>query len=497
VSIDDLARMQAPETFTDSVVGRIRAGARFCGVFASAHGTYTTLLAVLSLDGRLIQEEMVLEGDQRSYPSLTPFIPAAAWYEREIHDLFGIEPRGHPRLDPLVLPLVPGEPRPRPGSKGPSGQLVVDDAPLPTHVSGEGLFTIPYGPVRSGIFESVEFLVETPGEDIPHLRTRVYYKHRGIEVAFQGLEVSDGVLLAERSEGVAGVAHAVAFCSAVERAVGVEPPPKSGLVRVLHAELERVANHLDSTARHTEAAGQAVAFARFTLHKERIQRLRASLSGSRFSRGVVTPGGVAGPPMLGPEELRRGIDELEAAIRADARLLLATPSFIDRLRGTGVIAPEMAAERALVGPVGRGSGQSEDVRFVRPYAAYGQLGHQLITPRDRGDALARQHVRLEEIWGAFHLIRQVIDGLDDRSSFDGWSVSLPEGSGRALGWAEAPQGELLYLVEMCDGLLTRVKPRSASFHNFSCFSSAFPNDILTDFAFIEASFGISIAGVSS
>jgi Ni,Fe-hydrogenase III large subunit len=69
-------------------------------------------------------------------------------------------------------------------------------------------------------------------------------------------------------------------------------------------------------------------------------------------------------------------------------------------------------------------------------------------------------------------------------------------SGEEFGWAEAPQGELVYVVQVADGRLGRVKVRSASFHNLSFFHLAFPKDILTDFAFIEASFGISIAGVA-
>ena len=68
--------------------------------------------------------------------------------------------------------------------------------------------------------------------------------------------------------------------------------------------------------------------------------------------------------------------------------------------------------------------------------------------------------------------------------------------GLALGWVEAPQGELLYLVEAEGGRLVRVKPRCASFHNLALFAEAFRGDIFTDFVFIEASFGLSIAGVS-
>ena len=85
---------------------------------------------------------------------------------------------------------------------------------LPSHVAGPGLFTIPHGPVRSGVVESIEYLVETPGEDIPHLNMRVLYKHRGIEKRFEGMTPADGVLLAERAEGIATVAHALAYCHA-------------------------------------------------------------------------------------------------------------------------------------------------------------------------------------------------------------------------------------------------------------------------------------------
>jgi formate hydrogenlyase subunit 5 len=493
----------APEmafgTFLQVVTNRVEGGERFCGLFASAREDRTRLIAVLSHDGLLGTEELDIPAETDRFPSLAPSIPAAAWYEREICDLFGLTAVGHPRPDPLVFPFPQGSDRPRPGSGRSLEPVEPDLTPLDTHLSGEGVFTIPYGPVRSGVFEAIEYLVETPGEDIPHLRTRVFYKHRGVEKRFEGMGIHDGVLLAERCEGVASVAHAIAFCEAVESLGDEEIPVQAGLVRVVHAELERVANHLDSTIRHTEAAGQAVAYARLSLHKERVQRLRGRLCGSRFGRGVVIPGGVSGPPTLGRGELLAAVDHLEAAVRADMRLLLATPSFVDRLRATGVLPPEFVATYAALGPVARGSGQMEDVRFSRPSVAYGRLGHQLLEPRSEGDALTRQRVRLDEIWGAFHLIRQAADLLDELGEPSGgsWHVPMEPADGEAIGWAEAPQGEVLYLIEFREGLLARVKPRSASFHNLALFPAAFPKDILTDFAFIEASFGLSIAGVAS
>ncbi|MGH9108642.1 MAG: NADH-quinone oxidoreductase subunit C [Acidimicrobiales bacterium] len=480
-----------------AVAGHTRRGARLCGLFALPRGEDTALVAVVSDGGRLVTEETTLAPGE-GYPALTPEVPAAAWYEREIRDLFGIEPLGHPRLDPLAFPLPAGSAAPRPGAgPGPGpGPLEPDLTPLPAHVHGEGVFTVPYGPVRSGVFESIEYLVETSGEDIPHLRTRVFYKHRGMASRGAGMTVEDGVLLAERHEGVASVAHALAFCGAVEGLAGVDVPLQAELVRVVHAELERVANHLDSMVRHAEAAGQAVALATLSHHKERVLRLRGRLCGSRFGRGVVVPGGVGGPLGLGAGDLRSALRRIEHLVDDDVRRLMATPSFVDRLRGTGVLSADDARRLAVVGPVGRASGQPEDLRANRPYSAYGRLGHHVAGGRLGGDALARQDVRIEEIGGSFHLVRRAVELLDRLGPPPCWRVPLSLAGGRAIGWAEAPQGEVLSLVEAEDGKLAQLRQRSASFHNLAAFPSAFPREVFTDFAFIEASFGLSIAGAA-
>ncbi|HTT86408.1 MAG TPA: NADH-quinone oxidoreductase subunit C [Acidimicrobiales bacterium] len=485
-----------PDRLAESVAADIREGGRFAGLVASARDDGSTVLrAVMSHPGRLSMIETILGPGTSRYRALTPLVSAAGWYEREIRDLFGLEPVGHPRLDPLVLPLRPGERRPRPGASDGPADLAPDVTALPGHVSGEGVFTIPYGPVRSGVFESVEYLVETSGEEIPHLRTRVYHKHRGLERRFGELTVDDAVLLAERVEGTASVAHATAFCQAIEALGDIAPPRSAQLVRVVHAELERVAVHLDSVVRHTEGAGQAVAYARMSLHKERVLRLRARLCGGRFGRGVVVPGGVAGPIALDLAEALAEVRKIDRAIADDGRALMATPSFIDRLRGTGILPTAVALEHGALGPVGRGSGLVEDVRVDRPYGAYRTLGFEPAAGFGGCDALARQLVRLEEMHQAFHLVRQALDELAEGAPGP-WRHELSPPDGTVLGCVEAPQGELLYLVEAERGRLVRVKPRCASFHNLALFEKAFRGDIFTDFVFIEASFGLSIAGVS-
>jgi Ni,Fe-hydrogenase III large subunit len=455
---------------------RVAAGDRFAGLFAArvADHDLVTLSAHLATAGDVDTLEVTLPPGATGYPALTPRLGAAFWYERVIHDEFGLVPEGHPRLAPLIRP----------------GQ------PLPRHVEGYGLFTIPHGPVRSGVLESIEYLVETPGEAIPHLNMRVFYKHRGVEQRFTGLTIPDGVLLAERTEGIASVAHALAFCHAVERIAGCEPPPVAGLVRVLYAELERIANHLDVAMRLADAAGLAVATARLALHKERMMRLVSRMCGSRFGRGVVVPGGVSGLPQVSGADFLAEIAALERAINSDATTLMGTASFLDRLRGTGPLSPRRAREHGALGPVGKASGFSDDARRVRPYDAYPGLGLGDLLEHSGGDALARLRLRWDELRQSFHLLRQAADELRETSSDDALRVAWEVTAGRAAGWAEAPQGEVLYSVAFDHGRITRCHARSASFHNLVLFHEVFAGDILTDFPFIEASFGLSAAGVA-
>jgi Ni,Fe-hydrogenase III large subunit len=479
---------------------------RFAGLFGTAaRDGSVQLRAVIARPGSLEVLNSAVPpakgGEPAGYPALAPRVPAASWYEREVADIFGLVPEGTPHADPLVLPRNPQTrpPCPGPGGEPPRAPATPDESALTPHVSGLGVFTLPYGPVRSGIFEAVQYLIETPGEDIPHVRARVYHKHRGLERRFEGMTAADGALLAERVEGVASVAHAVAFCQAVERlgsGAGAVVPPGASLLRLVHLELERVANHVDSTLRQTEAAGQAVASSRLAWHKERLMRLRASLCGHRFGRGVVVPGGVSGPPCVPLSVATSALGQLARDLEADAHHLLATSSFVDRLRGTGVISAEVAEERGALGPVARASGSEEDLRTWRPYGAYGIVTVPAHRYRDTGDALARQLVRLEEIRGSFELCHLALEQLAELGPAGPWAADASLRDGLAWGWVEAPQGELLYMVEADGGRLARVKQRSASFHNLSLFPEAFGGDIFTDFAFIEASFGVSIAGVA-
>jgi formate hydrogenlyase subunit 5 len=480
------------------VLTEFAAGARLAGLYGSGTDNGCILTAILVGESSVYPRRVLLAPDSRgrlSYPALTPELPAAFWYERALHDLSGVIADGHPRLEPLLLDVEHAT-RPRPGAAA-AADVDIRDLSAPVDVAGDGLFTLPFGPVRSGVMETIEFLIETPGEDIPHLNIRPHYKHRGVAKAFEGRSVADGVLVAERVEGISSVAHALAYCHAIEQLAGVDVPTRAALLRTLHAELERIANHLDVTMRLADAAGLAVATARFGFHKETVLRTVSALCGNRFGRGVLTPGGAVAKPLTDPTSLRRKARRLQHAIASDVQALERSASFVDRLRTTGPLDPALARSHGALGPIGRGSGFDDDHRWnaSRSYDAYPLLP-QLPAPRvDAGDALARARVRWAETDNSFALVDAAIDRL--AGAADGpWAAAVPPADGFGLGWAESAQGEVVYAVEAAGGRIKRCLARAASFHNLVLLHDVFRTDIFTDFPFIEASFGLCYAGVA-
>lgn len=446
-------------------------GARFVTLFL-AETPELALTAVFALRGRLV----LLKAPDgvagtRPYEELGESWPAMRWAEREL-----LETETRRRGDRGV---ESGEPLTRP-----------DADRIQRSVTGLDVFAIPYGPVRSGVFEAIQFEIETGGEDVLQLHTRPFFKRRGMEARFAGLSPEAGVAVAERVAGIAGCAYASAFSQAVERALGVAAPRAAQCWRAIHCELERMACHLDVIAKEAETTALYVGQARFQILKERVQRLRARLSGSRFGRGAIVPGGVRGPVDL--DALRDELDAIGRDLPRDRRLFLGTTSMTDRLAGSGRLDRTLVEDLCAVGPLARGSGVSTDARHERPYGDYARLGLNVIVRRD-GDAMARVDVRFGELSESLRLLRQAVEQLRRRPTE--LSVPLPRaGSGTACGWAEAPQGELVIWVEVRAGLMHRVRIASPSFRNWALFDHAFPKDVLTDFAFIEHSFGLTPAG---
>ena len=127
---------------------------------------------------------------------------------------------------------------------------------------------------------------------------------------------------------------------------------------------------------------------------------------------------------------------------------MATSSFLDRLRGTGPLTPDRARQHGALGPIGKAAGFADDARLARPYDAYPVLGLDAGRPHSAGDAMARLRVRWEEVDQSFGLLRRATDDLSAERPGELPRVPCAPASGRAVGWAEAPQGEVVYDVRL-------------------------------------------------
>ena len=427
-------------------------------------------------------------------PSLAPICPLLGWYEREIADLFGVEFVGHPEPDRLVLregaqPVLP----PFDPDYPPDLAVPVDQTRrfIP-EVAGAvaDVQELPFGPIRADVAEAAEFLFYYIGEAILHYQPRLFFKHRGMEKRFEGLLPGTAVVLAERVSGVGSLAHALAYCQAVEAASGCTVPPRAQSLRVLLAELERLYNHLHYLGHLAHTTTLKVGEAEGKLIEERTKQLNARLTGSRLLRSMLMPGGLRRD--LAPQGwLGDALDLLRPQIEAYCRRLAGTDSHLDRLITTGVLDRETAFDQGATGPVERASGLDRDLRRDHPYAGYGAL-EVALPVREAGDAYARFEVRIAEIAVSLDLIRQVLQRLPDGPVR---SECRPPPGSEGIGWSESPRGALFYAVHLDGaGRLARVKIKSPSFSNWRVFPSTVHGTNMMDYAINEASFGLTIAG---
>jgi len=424
-------------------------------------------------------------------PSLAALTPLLSWYEREITDLCGLQFKDQPQPDPLVL--LPGATVSRPPLL-PGANAAVDYVPAPSMLpemvgsTREDVQLLPFGPVRADVFESAQFNFYYIGEAILHYHPQLFFKHRGMEKRFEGITPELGAVLAERVSGVGSVAHALAYCRALEAAAGCDVPPRAHWLRVLLAELERVYNHLHYLGHLCHTTTLKVGEAEGKYLEELAKQINCRAVGHRLLRGLVSPGGLRREPQLSglAEALRRLLGEFARY----AAMLEASTTHLDRLITTGVLSRKLAFDQGATGPVERASGLDRDLRRDQPYAAYAELPLKVVVS-EAGDAHARQQLRIAEIENSIELMQTVLDRLPTGPIR---VPCRPSSGSEGLGWAESPRGSLYYAVHVDSaGLLARVKIKSPSFSNWRVFPFTVHDSNMMDYAINEASFGLTIA----
>jgi Ni,Fe-hydrogenase III large subunit/Ni,Fe-hydrogenase III component G len=443
---------------------------------------------------RLLRAAMPAAGPLE-FPSLTPLTAAAAWYEREIHDLFGLTPLGHPDLRRLVL-----------HENWPKGlyplrrdfcQSHVDTAdefyPIP-RVAGEGVFEVPVGPIHAGIIEPGHFRFSQAGESVINLEAKLFFTHRGIEKSVEGMPFERALLSVERICGACSVSHAISFSQAIESLADFKIPHRAQLIRVIAAELERLYNHIGDVGNLCAGLGFAVGTSHGARLKEKLMRLNETVSGNRFLRGWVVPGGVT---LNLPAAMAIDLVVELAAIEADfielMALLRENEAFLNRVETTGILPLQAALDLGVVGVAARASGVAEDLRHDHPYACYDELDFRTPVYKD-GDVAARLWVRADEIAASIAIIRQAVAKLADAPP--ALCLKLPPITPykQAFGWSESARGaNIHWLMTGKDNTVYRCFVRSASYANWPSLTVATPGDIIPDFPLINKSFELCYA----
>lgn len=423
------------------------------------------------------------------FPSVARHHPPAQRLERSIADLFGYTALGaedrRPWLDHgcwgLRHPLGAGQ------AAGPAAPCAF----LP--VEGESLHVVPVGPVHAGIIEPGHFRFTAQGETVVRLEERLGYVHKGIDALMQGADLARGAEIAGRLSGDSTAAYAWAFAQAAEAALGVAVPERALWLRLIMAELERLANHLGDIGAICNDAAFAMMLAQCSVLRERVLRAAKAAFGHRMMRDRIVPGGVAADPDAdGLAALRQLLAEIGARFPDLVRLYDETASLQDRTVGTGFLPPPLAARFGAGGHVGRASGRDFDTRRDLPYAPYDSL--PLAVPlRTDGDVNARVWIRIREVETSLGLIAAGLDHLPDGPA----RAVLPEAAGPAEGFGlvEGFRGDILCWLRLdAGGRIARCHLRDPSWFQWPLLEAVIEGNIIADFPLCNKSFNCSYSG---
>lgn len=423
-------------------------------------------------------------------PSLAHLSFPVGRFEREMHDLHGIVPLGHPLPRRLVrhfhwprgwYPMHPDA-----GNPPAFGE---QEGPYPfLEVTGDGVYEIPVGPVHAGLIEPGHFRFSVVGETILKLKARLWFVHKGIEKLFQGRSIAAGLPLAERISGDTAVGHALAYCLAVEEATGTAVPEQAQCARALLLELERLHNHVADVGMLCNDVGHGILNAHAQRVREQLLRLNDTVTGHRLLRGGIVPGGSALRTLPSRTELGAIGDD----IREIVRLALGHSTVYDRFTGTAILPTQAARDIGCLGYVARASGLSQDARNAHPFTPHGQPAR--VPTHSSGDVLARFLVRAEEIDTSLALIRDLRDRVSTGAVL-GPSPAAGSGPSSGVGLVEGWRGTIATRVELAaNGTLARVKPVDPSFFNWPALPVALNDTIVPDFPLTNKSFNLSYAG---
>jgi NADH-quinone oxidoreductase subunit D len=337
----------------------------------------------------------------------------------------------------------------------------------------------------------VRLVLELDGEMVVKATPDIGYLHTGIEKSCEDKRYLEAITLMGRVDSPCPLTSGLCYVLAVEKLLGLEPPPRAVWLRVLLSEMTRIQSHLAWLGAQATGLGATSVFARCFREREEILNLLEMLSSERMATNYVRVGGVAAelPPELLPRA-QKLLRDFPARISDYERSFTRNPIWIGRTTGVGVLRKEDALAFGVSGPAARASGIDWDLRRDMPYSGYDQFRFS-VPVRQGGDVQARCEVRLEEMRQSVAIAQQAINGLpggtvtaegadvifSDREQIEAGADDLDHNGKNATEEFRVPEAQFYQAVESPRGELGcyivsdgrahpyRLKVRAPSFAN--------------------------------
>src|SRR5579871_2004539 len=269
------------------------------------------------------------------------------------------------------------------------------------------------GPQHPSTHGVLRVVLELDGETIVRATPHIGYVHTGIEKTIEYNTYLKAVTLTDRMDYVSALINNAAYTLSVEKLLGIEPPPRGQVLRVMLMELQRIASHLVWLGTHLMDVGAMTVFFYSFQQREKILDLVEMMAGVRMMPSWIVPGGLRGDAPEGWfERAKEFVDGFPRALEEIEALLNANPIFRERTQGVGYLAVEDCLALGVSGPTIRGAGIAYDVRRMTPYCDY--QDYTFYVPVGQySDVYDRYRVRMAEMLQSREIIKQCIEKMPD------------------------------------------------------------------------------------